>query len=407
MGVAEPVIHSIEQPLKHGLYPDKIGASIALTMLNWGIHAWALYGAFGLLLGGVTKALVTTDDISAPALFALPSRLQARLHSPLKKTIYLVAIIAIFFGVVGTIANASMLLNNGAQMTLTDMGFEIDSVSIGVFVLVAITLIYFLSSQLGLHRGIQTLSIINVYLAFVMLVLVLLVVPIAPILETIFVALKDYALLVVSGGWQLETQLKDPQWANIWTYNYYFWWLAWGPFVGVFLARISKGRPLWQYILGVVFVPSLMSLVWFSVLGGSALALDNLAHANVITAVNEDYTKGVFIFFNQLGWMGHILTWLSFFLLVVFVATSADSALLVIRQLCGTLSRKRSLIVWSVTMALFSLGLVVIADEKLNRNIAVIGALPFAFIFIWQVVGFIKALSKELLQDNEENAANE
>ncbi|MEO2279332.1 BCCT family transporter [Pseudoalteromonas pernae] len=403
-GVAEPVIHSVEKPLKQGLYPDNIGASLALTMLNWGVHAWALYGAFGLLLGGVTKALSTTDDISAPALYALPTHLQQRLKPTVQSVIYLIAIVAIFFGVVGTIANASMLLHNGAQMTLTSMGFDIAESWIAVAVLLIITFIYFMSSQLGLHRGIQTLSIINIYLAFVMLVLVVLVVPIAPIVKTVLVALKDYAMLIVSGAWQLDSQLKDSKWANVWTYNYYFWWLAWGPFVGIFLARISRGRPLWQYILGVVFIPSLMSLVWFSVLGGSALALDGSSHASLISAVNEDYTKGVFIFFAELGGMGHILTWLSFFLLVVFVATSADSALLVIRQLCSTLSRKRSLVIWSLTMTLISLGLVVIADEKLNRNIAVIGALPFAFIFIWQVVGFIKALSKELLSEGDEKA---
>ena len=112
--------------------------------------------------------------------------------------------------------------------------------------MVAITFIYFLSSQLGLHRGIQTLSVINVYLAFLMLLLVAFCVPLEPIINTVWAAIRDYTMLIVSGGWQLESQLRQPLWANVWTYNYYFWWLAWGPFVGVFLARISRGRPLWQ-----------------------------------------------------------------------------------------------------------------------------------------------------------------
>ena len=144
-----------------------------------------------------------------------------------------------------------------------------------------------------------------------------------------------------------------------------------------------------------------MSLVWFSVLGGSAIGMDSAGHTVLVNAVNEDYTRGVFVFFAQLGSMGNVLAWLSFILLIVFVATSADSALLVIRQLCDTLEKKRSLLVWSITMTAISLGLVIIADEKLNRNIAVLGALPFAFIFIWQIAGFIKALTQDLLQDSE------
>ncbi|TMO85128.1 BCCT family transporter [Pseudoalteromonas ruthenica] len=401
-GVAEPVLHSHQMPLKHSMYPEPVAASMALTMLNWGFHAWALYAVFGLMLGGVTRAIKNADDLSAPVLHALPGSLGVKHKVRIKRVIYFVAIIAIFFGVVGTIANASMLLKNGVTIKLEHYGLSLNAHWVGALMLLAITALYVTSARFGLRRGIQVLSKFNVYLAFIMMALVILTVPLKPILSTLWNGLKEYLLLVVSGAWQFDSQLKDADWASTWTYNYYFWWLAWGPFVGLFLARISRGRPLWQYILGVTIIPTMVSLVWFSVLGGSALALDSQTQADLAAVISADYTQGVFIFFSQLGGVGELLAWLSLLLLMVFVATSADSALLVIRQLCESVHSRASLFLWSSAMAVISLALLLIADEPLNRNIAVIGGIPFLLIFIVQLVGFIRAFTQELLDDSQQ-----
>ncbi|MFY8273435.1 BCCT family transporter [Pseudoalteromonas sp. SSDWG2] len=403
-GVAEPAIHYTDTPLKQSFYPDKLGASMALTMLNWGVHAWALYAAFGVLLGGITKAISKPEELSAPVLFGLGKWPGQSVSQSVHNGICLVAIIAIFFGVVGTIANASMLLKNGMQQALNNIGFSIDTIWLALVILSCITGLYFVSTRLGLKKGIQSLSKFNVYLTLIMMFLVISSVPLEPILSTFTSAIAEYTMLVISGAWQLDSQLVDANWANGWTYNYYFWWLAWGPFVGVFLARISRGRTLRQYILAVVFIPTLLTLVWFSVFGGSAIAIAQHLPTDLLSVIANDYTQGVYFFFSHLGTMGEVLTLLSFVLLVVFVATSADSALLVIKQLCAPSSAKGSIFIWSVLMAIISLCLVLISDETLNRNIAVIGALPFVVIFVFQIVGFVKALVSEMSEEDDKKA---
>jgi len=301
-------------------------------------------------------------------------------------------VLAIFFGVVGTIANSTLLLRKGIEINL-----GIESALVSGFIIVSlIVLLYTISAKLGLKKGIQTLSKFNVWLAFLLLLWLLLLMPIQPIMAIAIEGTRDYLRLIFTGAWQLQSQLNNPEWANGWTYNYYFWWLAWGPFVGVFLAKISQGRPVWQYILGVVLLPTLVTIVWFSVFSGSAIAWDKTYHAGILDAIKADYTQGLFIFFQQLGWQGAVLIWSSLLLLLIFVVTSADSAILVIRDLTNSKKAKAwSIYGWSLALGLCAFILLVQNNEPLNRTIAIIGALPFLVIFILQLVGFIKECISE------------
>ncbi|MBB1308457.1 BCCT family transporter [Pseudoalteromonas sp. SR41-8] len=392
-GVAEPAMHVLQPPLKQSLYPDRQGAALAITLVNWGAHAWALYAVFGLVLGGLSHNSGKAGDISAPVLSVTTSFLSREGQLKCKYVIQLVAILAIFFGVVGTIANSTLLLRKGIEL---ELGINSPWL-VGLIIIMLLALLFSLSARLGLKKGIQTLSQFNVFLAFGVLIWLIMMVPLQPIIDVAISGVKFYSHLLVTGTWQLSSQLNDPAWANSWTYNYYFWWLAWGPFVGVFLAKISQGRPVWQYIVGVVIVPTFVTLIWFSVFSGSAIAWDSGHSSGIMAAIKTDYTKGLFVFFKQLGWQGGVLIWSSLLLLLIFVATSADSAILVIRNLAGTKSSHRfSLYVWSFTLALSSWVLLLQNNELLNRSIAIIGAVPFLFIFILQLIGFVKEFMKEL-----------
>ena len=363
-----------------------------LHLVNWGAHAWALYAVFGLVLGGLTRNSGKAGDISAPVISATKGVINRAWQLQLSFSIKLIAILAIFFGVVGTIANSTLLLRKGLEL---ELGVE-SALFSGFIIIFLIALLYTISAKLGLKKGIQTLSKFNVFLAFALIAWLLIFVPIKPIIDIAVGGTWDYIQLITTGTWQFESVLNDPAWATGWTYNYYFWWLAWGPFVGVFLAKISQGRPVWQYILGVVFVPTFVTIIWFSVFSGSAIAWDQTHNAGILEAIKADYTQGLFVFFEQLGWQGGLLIWSSLLLLLIFVATSADSAVLVIRQLSGASEAQTwSLYAWSFALGLCAFVLLVQNNEPLNRSVAIIGALPFLIIFILQLIGFIKEFIRE------------
>ncbi len=395
-GVAEPALHTVNSPLKQSLYPNHQTSGLALTLVNWGAHAWALYAVFGLLLGGLTRNSGKAGDISAPVISATKGVINRAWQLQLSFSIKLIAILAIFFGVVGTIANSTLLLRKGLEL---ELGVE-SALFSGFIIIFLIALLYTISAKLGLKKGIQTLSKFNVFLAFALIAWLLIFVPIKPIIDIAIGGTWDYIQLITTGTWQFESVLNDPAWATGWTYNYYFWWLAWGPFVGVFLAKISQGRPVWQYILGVVFVPTFVTIIWFSVFSGSAIAWDQTHNAGILEAIKVDYTQGLFVFFEQLGWQGGLLIWSSLLLLLIFVATSADSAVLVIRQLSGASEVQTwSLYAWSFALGLCAFVLLVQNNEPLNRSVAIIGALPFLIIFILQLIGFIKEFTNELINE--------
>jgi len=395
-GIAEPALHTISSPLKADLYANPQSSGLALTLVNWGAHAWALYAVFGLVLGGLSTKSGKAGDISAPVISICRGMLSERWLNKLRFIIKLVAIFAIFFGVVGTIANSTLLLRKGLEIKL-NVGSALFS---GFIIIGLIVILYTLSAKFGLKKGIQALSKLNVYIAFSLIIWLLMFVPIQPIIDTAVGGTWDYIQLITNGTWHFANQLNDPEWANGWTYNYYFWWLAWGPFVGVFLAKISQGRPVWQYILGVVLVPTLVTIVWFSVFSGSAIAWDSVHQSGILEAIKTDYTQGLFVFFEQLGWQGAVLVWASLLLLLIFVATSADSAILVIRQLSGANETKTwSLYGWSFALGLCAYVLLVQNNESLNRSIAIIGALPFLLIFLLQLLGFVKEFISEDAKD--------
>ncbi|QLE10542.1 BCCT family transporter [Pseudoalteromonas shioyasakiensis] len=392
-GVAEPALHSLDPPLKQSLYPDRLASSLALTLVNWGAHAWALYAVFALVLGGLTQYSGKTGDICSPVLTAVGNRFDKSTKFTVSFIVKLIAVLAIFFGVVGTIANSTLLISKGVEI---ELGVT-STLLVGSLIVCLLTVIYSLSVKFGLRRGVQSLSIFNVILAFSLLVWLLTVVPIEPIIKIALDGTGYYLQLLVTGTWQFDSQLKAPDWATHWTYNYYFWWLAWGPFVGVFLAKISQGRKVWQFIFAVVCIPTLVTIIWFATFSGAAIEWDRLNQAGILVAIKQDYSQGLFVFFNQLGWQGTVFIWASLLLLLIFVATSADSAILVIRELVGAdPSNRVTLYTWCLALFLCSLALLLLQDEPLNRSVAILGALPFLLIFLLQLVGFLKEFIRDI-----------
>jgi glycine betaine transporter len=256
------------------------------------------------------------------------------------------------------------------------------------------------SASSGIQRGILWLSTGNFLLALFLLLLVLWWSDVNFILHLLWRASVRYAeILPVWSVRQLEVE-GSLGWSAGWTITYLLWWIAWTPFVGIFIARISRGRSIRAYILGVLGIPVLFSMVWFAVMGGGALAYD-AGHGGVLSrAVMSDYTAPLFLWFASMGGLsGVAFSYVACILLFVFLVTSADSAAYVM----GMLSRNgdpdppnRSKLLWGSLTVLLAGGLLARNSVDVNKAVAIAGAIPYALLLVLQVVAWSRSFGLAL-----------
>ncbi len=196
-----------------------------------------------------------------------------------------------------------------------------------------ITLCATISLVTGVNRGIRRLSEINIALAALLMTFVFVVGPTGYILATIGSALGDYATVLVDRTFAMQTfRAAEAKWMRSWTIFYWGWWIAWAPFVGMFVARVSRGRTIREFILAVLLVPTLVTLLWFSVFGGTALHLELVAHQGIATAVENDVSTAIYVLLGDLP-LASITSLLAAVVVAVFFVTSSDSASFVVDML--------------------------------------------------------------------------
>ncbi len=377
-GVAEPTSHFAHMPA-FGISPaDKIDNALALTYFHWGLHAWCIYA-----LAGLTIAWFTFNR--GRPLF-ISSSVNAESKRGLFVTMDWLAIVAILFGVAGTFANTIALIQAGVENIF---GVNADSVLFRYSIIFVISICFTGSSLLGLNKGIKRLSQLNIVLLLVMMMFVVMSFDPITILNRVLSSTARYVEILPDVSFSLAP--NDEQWSVGWTIIYIVWWIAWAPFVGPFIARISQGRTVRQFILCVALVPSLASVLWFTVFGGTAL--EQASASLIIDAVDLDYTQGLFLFLDQLQ-HGSMIACLAIVLLITFIITSADSALLVCGMLDGK-TGKRNTMLWAVVLLGLSLSLIYINDVNLNKQVAIAGALPFTFVLIVQIVSMLNDMVKQ------------
>ncbi|MGH8033591.1 MAG: BCCT family transporter, partial [Lysobacterales bacterium] len=330
-GVAEPLYHTAQSPLPGLTGLELFGTAMAVTYFHWGLHAWALYAISGLVIAWFSYRLGAAEAPSGVLESGLDGWVSPGWRAGLGLTANIFAIAAVVFGVAGALANGTILLDHGLDEA---SGTSLPDGASYVLILASMGIAFLTSASSGIQRGILWLSNINVVLALVLLILVLWHADSGMILELLWKGMRRYAEILPT--WSVRRLVVDGNldWSTGWTITYLLWWIAWTPFVGIFIARISRGRSLRSYILGVVGVPVLFTLVWFAVMGGGALAYD-AAHGGVLLdAVQKDYTAPLFLWFS--GMQGGVaLSYLACLLLFVVLVTSADSAAYVM----GMLSR--------------------------------------------------------------------
>jgi glycine betaine transporter len=383
---AEPISHAfINSPLSDEGSDGAIRQAMTYSFFHWGIHAWAVYGIVGLILAYFKFNRQAPGLISATLTPLLGERL---LQGALGKWIDVLAVFATVVGVAATLGFGSAQITGGLSFLF---GIP-NSFMSQLLVLAVATLLFIWSAWSGIGRGIKILSNVNMGLAAVLLVLLFFVGPTQYILNMFTHTLGSY----ISNFFSLSLRLaplneEGRTWINNWTIFYWAWWISWAPFVGIFIARISKGRTVKEFLFGVLLLPSLVCFIFFSVFGVSALNLEQNGIAAISGFSLETSTFGVLAEYP----LGSFLSMLTIVVIAIFFITSADSATFVLGMLStnGLLNPGNPVkIAWGFLQSAIAAVVVFFGGTQGLQNMLIIAALPFAIIIILMGISFFKAV---------------
>ena len=391
-GVAEPIFHLSSPP---PLFDIEAGtgaagkAALATTYLHWGIHGWALYGLVALALGffAYNRGLpLTFRSIFYPIL-------GKKIYGPWGHAIDTLTVVATLFGLATSLGFGAGQAAAGLHKLFglpEGTGFQI-------LLIAVITGLATLSVIAGLDAGVKRLSQLNIYLAAAFLIFVLLVGPTLFILSLFTQSLGYYIQILPEFAFWNEA-FTGTNWQAGWTIFYWGWWISWSPFVGMFIARISKGRSVRELLTGVIFLPSILCFLWMAVFGGSAIDLQLSGERDVATAVNENVATALFDMLEAFPLTGFV-SLVGVLLLVSFFVTSSDSGSLVVDHLTsgGKLdSPKPQRVFWAVMEGAVAVVLLLGGGLSALQTAAVATGLPFAVILLVMCWSMKKAFTEEL-----------
>jgi glycine betaine transporter len=390
-GVAEPLSHYGAPPpgIAPGT-PEAAHAAMRYSFFHWGLHPWAVYSMVALAIaffqfrhGG--SALVSTSIRSLPW----------KAMRGFAPVVNILAIIATAFGVAASLGMGALQINSGLQATT---GLPVGPAS-QVGIIVVTTALFLASAVTGLQRGIKWLSIFNICLAALLAATVLLLGPTVAIVDTFTTTLGAYLSEFIRMSLRM-TPFRDSDWVGTWTIFYWAWWVSWSPFVGLFIARVSRGRTIREFILGTVLVPTLAAFIWFSVFGGTALNLEIMRGVPIAEAVEADVSTAMFAMFDALP-LGALMSGAATLLVLVFFVTSGDSATLVLGMMSTGGAENppaRVKIVWGLLVAGIAISLLLAGGIKAVQTATIVFALPFTLVIVLMAVALWRRIQADWLE---------
>ncbi|MCK5163921.1 MAG: BCCT family transporter [Desulfobacula sp.] len=395
------IFWSCSEPMVHFMSPPKgdagtIGAArqaFEIFFFHWGLHAWATYIVVGLPMAYFVFRKGKPATISSCIGTGPNPKKMAGIGN---KMVNILAIWATIMGVVTSLGMGAIQINSGLSHST---GIPTGPVPTAIIIAI-ITIIFIISALTGVSKGIKILSLVNVALMVTLLLFFFVFGPFDYIVKTFFQAITDYAKNFLS----LSTSLvlyDNPDWTKSWTVFYWAWWIAWAPFVGAFIARISKGRTIRQFILVVLLAPTLFSYIFSTALGGTAIYLDLFQNAAIGEAVKKSVEVALFETLSHIPLYGLLIIFTNI-LIASFFITSADSATYVISRYstAGLESKnpragKRLIIFWGTILGGLAIVLIFSGGLSSLQTASIVGAFPFLIIMfiLWIVV------IKELIKD--------
>lgn len=393
-GVAEPLYHLNGPPMgmaEPGT-PDAAQLAMEYTFFHWGFHPWAMYAVIGLSIGYFAYRKRNGNLVSG----AFRPLLGNRVDRAPGKTIDVIAIFATLFGSATSLGLGALQITGGIDEVF---GSGRDSKLLAIGVIVFLTVCFVLSAVSGIERGVKWLSNANAVAAAVLVFFLFVVGPTVFILGTFTESLGGYLTNLPAMSFRdgvFDADVAGP-WLSAWTIFYWAWWISWTPFVGMFVARISKGRTIREFVIYVVLVPSLVSFVWFSILGGAAFDLQ-LNQGKDMGAVVDAGMEGALFETLSSYPLGTITSALAVFLIAIFFVTGADSASIVMGMLSqnGCEEPRRGLTVfWGVTTGAVAAVLLWSGGLKALQTLVILVAGPFMLVLIAMCVSTFKSLRDE------------
>ncbi|ROT46503.1 BCCT family transporter [Pusillimonas sp. NJUB218] len=387
-GVAEPISHyGAPPPGIAPQTPEAANAAMRYSFFHWGLHPWAVYSVVALAIAFFSFRRGKPALVSA-ATDALPWSWAPRLSA----LVNVLAVIATAFGVAASLGIGALQINSGLNAVF---GLQI-SAGTQVAIIAVTTVLFLTSAVTGVSRGIKWLSNINLVLALLLMLAVFVLGPTVAIIDTFTTTLGAYASEFVRMSLR-TTPFRESGWVSGWTVFYWAWWISWSPFVGLFIARVSKGRTIREFILGTVFAPTLAGFVWFSVFGGTALHMEIWASVPLAEAVKADVSTALFTMFEALPF-GLLMSVVATILVLVFFVTSGDSATLVlgIMSTGGTKDPSTQVkILWGLLIAGIAASLLLAGGVQAVQTATIVFALPFAVVIVLTVYSLWRAIRAE------------
>ncbi|RWZ60751.1 BCCT family transporter [Halobacillus fulvus] len=380
-GAAEPLSHFHTPPVP-GMEPtseEAAQSAMKYSFFHWGFHPWAIYAVLALALAYFKFRKDAPGVISAAL---TPVLGEERVKGPIGTLVDFIAVFATIFGVATSLGLGALQISSGLAFTIE--GLE-DTFTLQLIIIVIVTFLFMISAMTGLNKGIKYLSNTNIVLALLLMFFLLFAGPTNFIMDFFTTSFGSYLRDLPYMSFRMTPFAEDNTWVQGWTIFYWAWWISWAPFVGTFIARVSKGRTIREFILGVLLVPTVFGALWFSVFGGTTLSLEFFDGVDINTDMTELGTEVALFSMLENVPLGGIMSFIGLLLISTFFITSADSATFVLgmQTTNGSLNPKNQVkFTWGIIQAGAAAVLLWQGGLGALQTAAIIAAFPFTFIMI-------------------------
>ena len=387
-GVSEPISHFANPPIGEGGTPEAAKIALRYTYMHWGFHAWAIYSTIAVVLA-YYKFRKGKPGLMSVTLSPL---LGDRSKGAIGTTVDVVAVFATIFGVAASLGLGAAQINGGLNYVA---GIP-NNFTIQLIIIAIVTVLFLLSASTGLQRGIKYLSNANLVLAVILLFGFLILSPTGFVLDLFTTTLGSYVQNLPSMGLRL-TPFNEEQanWIKGWTIFYWAWWIAWAPFVGTFIARVSKGRTVREFMIAVLVIPTIVCAFWFAVFGGTAIYFEYFEGAAISSQALE---TALFYVYDLLPFSG-LLVIVTLLLITTFFVTSADSATFVLgmQTAKGDLNPPNVVkIVWGLFLSASAVVLMLSGGLSAMQTAIIVSAFPLTFVLIAMSFAILKDFRNEV-----------
>jgi len=392
-GVAEPVSHFFNPATGNPETAQAAADALRYTFFHWGLHPWGVYALIALTLAFFKFRRDAPGTISA----TFQPILGDRTEGPIGKTIDIIAVFATVFGVATSLGLGAIQINGGLSYLNSNIP---NAISTQLIIIAGVTILFTLSALSGIGRGIKWLSNANIVLAILLMLFFLFTGPTTFLLDFLTTTVGTFIQYFPEMSFRMAPFNEDnSSWIQGWTIFYWAWWISWSPFVGTFIARISKGRTIKEFVIGVLAVPTVFSIIWFGVFGGTGIYFEMFKDAGIWTAMGEGtYTEiALFATLEQLPW-STIITVIAIVLISTFFITSADSATFVVgmQTTNGMLNPPMDIrLTWGVIQAASAAVLLWTGGLEALQTAAIVSAFPFVFILLAMMISIRRVLKED------------